>query len=301
MSRRFDIAAALIAVIFGCMGYVIVSTSHPPSVDPLGAVDPASPRPLVIALGDSLTHGLFSHAWLADLKHAYPHLQFANTAMNGHTSHTVLQTARSLKLHRPPAVVLVLVGSNDALYSLSPKARDFYMEQGKLPVGTPAGLPAALAAYERNLGDIITHARKQVEAKEVIIISPPPFGGNVTRDLPSDSFLGALEHSPHDAVKLMARKARHVAWRRGATFIDLHELIDKRLREQTDRGPPFVLSVSQFSRQFFVATIVSFIPGLTFNRMSHTLYSHDWIHLNQRGAQVIADALKPILGRIRAA
>ncbi|KAG8462999.1 hypothetical protein KFE25_001772 [Diacronema lutheri] len=297
-SRR--LAAAIAVGALGCFLHTLESIYGPAPVDGPSSVHHGSPRPLVVALGDSLTHGVVSHPWLADLASRFKRVKFLNTARCAHTSHAVLGTARSLTLHKPPDLVLILVGTNDAISALSPMSRKFYVDRGHLPADAPTALRGTLAAYERNLGALVTHARRALRAKKVVVISPPPFGnGRSARALPTGSIWGDLVVQPNVAARLVARRAALVARRRGAVYVDLHAALSRQLaREPLREAEYFNASAWQLGRQILRAPLVRFVPGLTFNRLSSTPYLHDHLHLNGRGAQLLVDALAPLVARL---
>lgn len=297
-SRR--LAIALLVVVVAAFLSTLVDVMGDPPFDAPKSIHSGSPRPVVVALGDSLTHGVLSHNWMRDLReHYFRRIKFVNTARCGHTSHAVLATARALKLHKPPELAIILVGTNDALAALSAGSRSFYTKLGSLPADAPASLRGALAAYERNLDQLVTHARKGLGAKRVLVISPPPLGnGKSAPTLPTGSIWGEFEHQPNDVVKQVARRAAIVAWRRRTEYLDLHAELSKRMaKEPEDPSLYFNATPGQMAVQIPRGVAVQWVPGMTFNRLSSTAYLHDHIHLNGRSAQIIFDAVEALIHR----
>jgi lysophospholipase L1-like esterase len=289
---------AWVVVVAACFTSIMIGTLRPGSKK----VDLSSPAPLVLALGDSITHGLVSHDWVGDMRLAYPSIAFINTGVCAHTSYRVLQTARATQLHKPPELVVIMVGTNDALSMLSPLAHKFYHDQGHLPDDAPTSARGALSAYARNLGATISHAKRVLRAKKVVVVSPPPLGnGRVAAELPKGTVWGDLAQHPSEMVRRVARQARLVALRHGAAYIDLHGELLRRLLRHPHPGPTFNPVVSTMLWQFVNAMCVKYLPGMTFNRVSWYPFMHDLIHLNQRGAQVLTDGLVPWLSKIDAA
>jgi lysophospholipase L1-like esterase len=290
-TARCWVLAALLAPLAALI--VIVRDVHRPAPYDCCAIAPADVRPLVLVLGDSISHGVVSHNWLRDMARAHPALKFVNTAIPGHTSHTVLQTARALRLPRPPALVLVMVGTNDVMSALSPGARQFYVDAGFLPPDAPVGAQQGLRGYARSLDAIIRHAKTALGARHVVVISPPPFAGgrDTAADATSGSIWGRFEHQPNELAKRAAQSARAVAWWSGAAFVDLHAELASRLRALGQPGAPFVATPWQMARQMVNAALVKFVPGLTFDELSAYPFHHDAIHLNGRGAKVLQDLL----------
>lgn len=293
---------AISIVVTICTALTLQSLWGDAPFDAPASVHVGSPRPVVVALGDSLTHGVVSHNWMRDLKEQFPRVNFVNAARCGHTAHAVLKVARSLKLHKPPELAIILVGTNDALAAMSPGWRSFYVKSGHLPADAPARLGDALAAYERNLNHLVSEARAGLGAKKVVIVSPPPFGnGRSSGALPKGSAFGDLERQPNDLARQVARRAARVARWRGAHFVDLHAALSKRLaREPQQPGTDFTGSAAQLFRQLYRAVAVAYVPGLTFNRLSSTPFLHDHIHLNGRGAEVLREGLDPIVAAVAA-
>lgn len=270
-------------------------------------------RPLVLAVGDSLTMGMYSYDWVHDAQIARPGLRFVNLGRNGHHARNALADVRALQLPRAPALAVVLVGTNDALGTLSDGWVKMYQDMRKLPRELSAADRPSPSSYARNLAELLRVLRKQHGAKKVVVVTPPPLSnGQSARGPPpvEHCFGGQLARHPNGAVQRMAARARRVARRARARLVDLHRTLGRDIRLERRRRaagageaePMFNTTCSQLLRQQLCAAATRFVPGVTQDHLGTptptALFSHDHIHLNGHGARRLLALLEPVLDAV---
>jgi lysophospholipase L1-like esterase len=277
--------------------------STPPH-DSLDSIHPGSPRPLVLALGDELTHGVSSHNWMLALKQAHPGVKLVNLARSFSTSHTVLTAARALELPKQPELAIVFAGTHDALAALSPSARAWYVKWRLMPADAPTELHGALDAYAHNLAATIAHLRSPaVGARRVVVVSPPPFGS--ARDAaepPTASYWGALAAQPNAVVAEVATRAALTAKQHGCAYVDLHAALAARMASEPPPPPraEHLTFTPSFARLFahLPFTFLTQYLGIGWDELSFAPFTHDLVRLNSRGAAVVLELVEPVVAEV---
>ena len=87
---------------------------------------------IIACIGDSLTHGNIGQSWVDYLRKEFPDDIFLNEGINGNTSWQVLQRLDPI-LTCNPDIIILMIGSNDAMASFDKKSGIRYMRNNKLP------------------------------------------------------------------------------------------------------------------------------------------------------------------------
>ena len=229
-----------------------------------------STRTLVVCAGDSFTHGVMSADYLATLRGRLGSdgYEFVNAGINGNLAWNVLQRLDDVVACRPDAVTL-LVGTNDVLATLGPAWEPMYRRQQHIPV-TPT-----LAWYEENLRAIIDRLQAETGAR-LAILDLPPLGED-------------LESEINDRVRAYNAALRAVAAASGVSVLPLHDrLVD--LLPDDHTPPPF-----EGRRNLMGSALVRrLVRRQSWDQVSdaHGLaLLTDHLHLNDRGAAVLADLI----------
>ena len=124
------IAAAKAAAFF----YVSKIISSPPkgrAVDYLNK-NVKSDKKIIACIGDSLTHGNIGQNWVDYLRHQFPNDIFLNEGINGNTAWQVIQRLDPI-LQCQPDLIILLIGTNDALGSFDIDSGIRYKKNNNLP------------------------------------------------------------------------------------------------------------------------------------------------------------------------
>ena len=159
----FFFLTILSLVIFsGCMLYQInKNPMHPRHY----ISDKEYNKKLVIFAGNSITHGRVGYDWVRSLSLNDTSKIYLNAGMNGDLAWNVNQRIDEI-IKCDPDLVFLLIGSNDAMGSLSKDAGEFYKKFKNLPL-----LPA-LDWYEENYDQILQKLLKSTSAKIILITIP---------------------------------------------------------------------------------------------------------------------------------
>ena len=159
----FFFLTILSLVIFsGCMLYQInKNPMHPRHY----ISDKEDNKKLVVFAGNSITHGRVGYDWVRSLSLNDTSKIYLNAGMNGDLAWNVNQRIDEI-IKCDPDLVFLLIGSNDAMGSLSKEAGEFYIKFKNLPL-----LPA-LDWYEKNYDQILQKLLKSTSAKIILITIP---------------------------------------------------------------------------------------------------------------------------------
>lgn len=128
-----------------------------------------SGRPVLVCAGDSITHGVISANWVREVDQALaPRVDTVNAGISGHLAWNLLSRLDEVIACRP-AVVTVLIGTNDALAQISRKWSDGYVKAQRLPQRP------SIDWYQDNLCLIIDRLKAETSAR-IALMSLPPLG-----------------------------------------------------------------------------------------------------------------------------
>ena len=122
-------------------------------------------KKLVVFAGNSITHGRVGYDWVRSLSLNDTSKIYLNAGMNGDLAWNVNQRIDEI-INCDPDLVFLLIGSNDAMGSLSKDAGEFYKKFKNL-----TRLPA-LGWYEKNYDQILQKLLKSTSAKIILITIP---------------------------------------------------------------------------------------------------------------------------------
>jgi lysophospholipase L1-like esterase len=279
-------AAALIvvvAVMGGMIGYAYRQATKLPRMNPaLFLQSPRSPgarvAPVVVLVGDSITHGAASANYV-DLLAERPGMAgflLVNAGINGLLSHGVVQRLDEI-IRCAPDFITILIGTNDAYALLSEENAQRYVKQWDLPQ-----MPDAVW-FRENLVAIIETLQAETAAR-LAVLSLPTIG----EDLDSMAYRRGAEHS---------RIIKEVAAEKGVTYLPLQERMVDYLRSHpsTQKYP-----IEEFRRVMYVALAKRYLLGRSYDEIAADngfLLHPDHLHLSEAGAAMVADLIE---GFIRA-
>jgi lysophospholipase L1-like esterase len=231
----------------------------------------------VVCFGASLTAGTVSFDYVGLLQ-ARPELagfRFINHGANGDLAWNGLQRLDKVIAEKPD-FVSILIGTNDVNATMSERNRLRYVSFNQLPVEQPD-----LRWYEENLREIVGRLRRETTAQLALLTLAP-----IGEDPEHEAFRRVIEYN--GAIARVARDA-------GVPCLPLHERMAAYLREhEADRAAlPPRLDYRDGLHNVGNALALH-AQGLSWDEVSARnglLLSTDGLHLNSRGAGMIADLI----------
>ena len=266
MNTFLAILGGLLLVVM-VLGYVLWSSSRLPALRPETAARPSDGAPVVALLGDSLTHGRVGAPWVEQLALPdEPNTLFVNGGINGELAWNVLQRLDPVVALQPAAVTL-LVGTNDALGTLSDTAAERYSRTNNLPERP------SLEGYEANLRAIVDRLQRDTEAR-IALLSIPPIS-----EVP-----GSEAWQRAEAINAIIRR---VAEEAAVAYLPLHECFVRELDNVAHTPTPY----SEDLRSIVTASARYYLTPASWNDIAESRGMHlltDHIHWNERGAAITA-------------
>ena len=165
------IAAALFAAAFFYVSRIISSLPKGRAEEQLQIQDSTNKK-LIACIGDSLTHGNIGQSWVDYLRNEFPNDIFLNEGINGNTVWQVLQRVEPLIACKPD-IIVILIGSNDALGSFDKASGQRYKRNYNLPEAP---------TFEKYKDQLLELIEKLSDVSKVALCTIPPVGEN--RDSP---------------------------------------------------------------------------------------------------------------------
>jgi lysophospholipase L1-like esterase len=221
----------------------------------------------IVCAGDSITRGQISADYVALLRKALPDASIANAGVNLELS-SGLRARLEAIIAQSPDVVCVLIGTNNVRYSLDSKDAEGLRRRWKL-----TELPS-LASYRE---DLRTIARRLREAGARVALLSLPVIGEV------------LDSEPVRRVTEYSEVVRDVAAEQQVEYLPLRERMVAFLEEH----PAVPATLFRPGRALVLtAAMQHFLLLRSFDAISRSRglqLTTDTIHLNQRGAGMIAE------------
>jgi lysophospholipase L1-like esterase len=228
--------------------------------------------PVVLCLGDSITHGHLGSDWTEVL--AERGLAVVNGGINGELAWNVVQRVDRALICRPDAVT-VLIGANDALAVHDQASGRRYMKMVDLP-----RLPD-LEWFEENLRELVRRLREGSQAR-IALMTLAPIGEN------SAAPIAALVA---ECNRIIARVAGDL----GVELLPLHDRLTALLDAR--RGSPrhtYRPGMRSWTRMVGAGAL-HYLAGMHWDQiaarrgMSVTV---DLVHLNDRAGAVVAELVE---------
>ncbi|MFI7638208.1 SGNH/GDSL hydrolase family protein [Nonomuraea sp. NPDC049400] len=227
-------------------------------------------------MGDSITRAQVSADYVAMLCARLPQAAVINAGVNYEPSSETVKRLDDV-VGQDPDVVTVLIGTNDANSTLSRKLAKTLRKRWQLSADpTPEGYAANLTTIARRLQD-------QTMAR-VALLSLPVIG----EDLSSVPVRRAAEYS-----EIVRRVAAH----EGVTYLPLNERMTAYLEEQGRTPGTHYRAEGRLAQ---TAAIQHFLLGRSLDAISRSRglqLTTDTVHLNGRGARLIADLIEGFVAR----
>ncbi|CAB9506966.1 GDSL-like Lipase/Acylhydrolase [Seminavis robusta] len=289
--------AALILMVVGfSAGMTWEVITRPPPNNPAHFLkrfrELSPPRPVLVCLGDSLTHGRVSDNWTvkipprvaAKMKFDQPApgdfqdpVWVVNAAQNSITSWTVMRERLQSALACYPDYIIVMIGTNDVLSIYSPMACRDKVKTFLLPEAP------TMAGFRRNMTEIVDFLTKASPKTEVGLCTLPPFGENLGSE--GNKLVKEANEIVHSIVD------SHTSDK--VSVLEIGERLQSQIVQRNDGGKKAMEPMMMMPLQAVQAPLHSLL-GASWNSMtfmSSGCILHDTLHINEDGGDVIADVV----------
>jgi len=269
-------AAALAAAFF----YVSKIISTPPlgrAEDYLKTKEHENKK-IIACIGDSLTHGNIGQSWVDYLRVKFPNDVFLNEGINGNTAWQVLQRLGPI-LKCKPDLVILMIGTNDALGSFDMNSGLRYKKNNKLPE-----VPS-LKKYKEHLNELIDKIGIQ---SKIAICTLPPIGEKM------DSEVNKHVNEFNDYIELVAtHKKISLLTVSDALWSDINSRTYSLKFEYNPKAIPLL-------RRIFGGIFHHYLFKRSWNDIAKAKGQwilFDQIHLNERGAEIVYKVVKNFISK----
>jgi len=275
--RIIALFGVLIFILIVAITYTLKQAQKLPLNSPVNFLEKSAQdnnQKTVVCVGNSITHGQVSYNYVNILSErlSVDGYQFVNAGINGNLAYNVVNRLDKI-IGCDPDYVTVLIGTNDANASLSEKNSARYMKDMALPEKPNAEF------FRKNVKELISQLIKRTNAK-IAILSLPPIGEDIN-------------HIAYQRTKEYSGIILDVAQENNVDYLPLHENITEYLLAE-DHHPR--LSYDNGFRRIMIKGIFShFLLGSSFDKIATKngfLIVTDFLHLNHRGAKMVADLIK---------
>jgi len=267
------VAALALAVV----GYAGWRMGRPPKENPakvLANGPLCGDRPVLVCLGDSITHAGLGADWVGGLRQRLGgRAVVVNAGVGGQVTWDLRQRLDEVARCQPKAIIL-MVGSNDAVGALGGSWASFYTS------GRPQAPSETWFAeqYEALVGELVALTPR------LVCLTLPPLGEDPT--------------APADAIVRRQNEAiRAIVVAHGVDLLDPHEaFLDLRPKPGPSRGVPFMSGPLQFMAWGLGSTIRHRILGQSWDSIGQSrglATTADTIHPNDRSADAMLDLVEP--------
>ena len=270
--------AILVAAAFLFVSRIISLPPQGRAIDYINSKSKKNQR-IIACIGDSLTHGNIGQSWVDYLRQEFPNDVFLNEGINGNTAWQVIQRLDPI-LQCQPDLIILLIGTNDALGSFDINSGLRYKKNNELPE-----VPT-LEKYKEHLNELIEKIGIQ---SKIAICTLPPIGENVNSEVNKHVNLF------NDYIKLIANQKN----------LSLLPVSDALWSEINSRTYPIKLDFNSKAMPLMMKRILGGI-------FHHYLFKKSWndisrakgqwilfdqIHLNERGAEIVYKLAKDFISK----
>lgn len=259
--------------LLAAVGYASWRVLRPPKLRPDAwrARGRSGAGPVVACLGDSITHGHLGGDWVSELGRRG--LDVVNAGANGNLAWNLLQRLEPV-IACEPDVVVILIGTNDAMASHDAAAGRRYRKSQGLPQ------LADLAWYEESLRALVQRLAERTRAR-IGLMTLPPIGEH------PDARIASIIDAENEVIARVARDLQ-------VDLLPLHE----RLRSLLTGPPPparFPEKGDKPPLAMVLAAPRRYLLGRSWDGISERAgltVTVDLVHLSDRSAAVVADLVE---------
>jgi lysophospholipase L1-like esterase len=228
--------------------------------------------PVVLCLGDSITHGHLGSDWIDLL--AKRGLCVVNGGINGELAWNLVQRVDRALACRPD-VVTVLIGANDAMAAYDEASARRYMRMSKLP------RQPDLKWFEENLRELLRRLREGSRAR-IALMTLAPIGED--RRAPIATLVG-------ECNEIIARVAEDL----NVELLPLHDRLRALLAESPGAPQHAYVPGPRSMLRMVSAGVLHYILAMSWDRIADRrgmALTIDLVHLNDRAGTVVADLVQ---------
>ncbi len=233
---------------------------------------------VIACIGDSLTHGNVGQSWVDYLRKELPNDTFLNEGINGNTVWQVLQRLKPI-LDCKPDIVIIMIGTNDALGSFDKSSGLRYMRNNNLPE------PPSFTKYNEHLDKLIERLN---EVPQIGICTIPPIGEN------KDSLINNHVKTFNDSIK-------STAYQKNLEVIQVSELLWSDISDRTyNLMKEYDSNAIPLLRRIFGGIFHHYLFKKSWNDIAKAKGQwilFDQIHLNERGAEIVFKLVKSFISK----
>ncbi|MEC7596091.1 MAG: SGNH/GDSL hydrolase family protein [Pseudomonadota bacterium] len=274
------ILIAAVIVIAAVFFYISKIISTPPSgrvEDYLISQNNKNQR-VIACIGDSLTHGNIGQSWVDYLRNEFPTDIVLNEGINGNTVWQVLKRLESI-LTSKPSIVILMIGTNDALGSFDLKSGLRYKRNNKL-LEVPT-----FEKFKEQLKELI---ERLSEVPQIAICTIPPIGEN------KDSLVNMHVKRFNEFIEFIANQNN----------IELLPISDHLWLDISSRTYPLIKDYNPktipLMRRIFGGIFHHYLFKKSWNEVASAKGQwilFDQIHLNERGALIVFNIVKNFISK----
>ena len=227
-------------------------------------------KPVVMMIGDSITHGRIGTNFVDLLSQKFNNFDFVNAGVNGHLAWNVNQRLDEI-LACQAGHTFILIGTNDANATLSEKDSNNYVKRYKLPQ-TPD-----IEWYKDNLSKLVRKIQLETSSK-IYLLSLPTIG----EDVNSREFKHGMNYS--QIIKQVSVEFK-------CEYLPLSETMLEQLETKNIKNP---YSHNKTDTQMVKAIFNHYALGKTWNKIAENsgfVFHIDYLHLNETGANIVVQLI----------
>jgi len=269
------IAAATLAAAFFYVSKIISTLPVGRAEDYLNKQSQTNKK-IVACIGDSLTHGNVGQSWVDYLRLEFKDTIFLNEGINANTSWQVLQRLEPIIACRPDVIIL-MIGTNDALGSFDVNSGLRYKRNNNLPE-----VPT-FDKYKEYLPKIIDRLST---SSRIVLCTLPPVGEN------KKSKVNQHVNQFNDFIKIVVKEKN----------ISLLQVSDALWSDIDSRTYPIESDYNPKSipllRRIFGGIFHHYLFKKSWNDIAKDKGQwilFDQIHLNERGAHIVFNLVKSFI------
>ena len=234
---------------------------------------------IIACIGDSLTHGNIGDCWVETLRNEFPEDIFLNEGINGDVVWQVQQRIAPI-LALKPDIVILMIGSNDAMASFNKKSGQRYRRNNKLPE-----VPT-FESYQKSLLKLLDNLSS---VSKIAMCTIPPIGEN------KDSVVNNHVNKFNKFIELTAKK-------KNIALLPVSKLLREDLSTRTypcrsDYDPKTLPII----RRIYGGAAHHYIFKKSWDevaKLKGQWILFDQIHLGERGAKIVFNTVKKYISSI---
>jgi lysophospholipase L1-like esterase len=234
---------------------------------------------VIACIGDSLTHGNIGECWVERLRNEYPEDTVLNEGINGDVAWQVNNRIESI-VNCSPDIIILMIGSNDAMASFNKKSGERYKSNNKLPE-----IPT-FKSYKKLLPKLLDRLNG---TSKIAICTLPPIGENI------DSAINVHIRKFNDFIELTANN-------KNINLIPVSKLLWDDLSKRTyhiksDYDPNSLPII----RRIYGGMVHHYIFKKPWDEIAKSRGQwllFDQIHLGERAAKILFNATKKYISSL---